>query len=411
MNMFLWYNGESKEKGGKTVSDYPNDQKQKQIETIYGTHPYRTRAKKGSKKKLVKVLSLILFACVISLGSIAAYVGITDRLDQSSEANSFRIQQNSTGNSDLMQTTSLPSTEMSTPAIVQKVSPSVVGITAQTPYGAGSGSGIISSEDGHIITNAHVVSGAISVTVTLMDETEYQATIQGIDEKTDLAVLKIDAKEVTPAEFGDSDELVQGEKAVVIGNPLGLTFAGSVTQGVISALGREINIEGKNMTFIQTDASINPGNSGGPLVNSRGQIIGITSAKISSNYTEGLGFAIPINEAVPIVEELVNLGYVSGRPLIGISGESVSTYMAFHYGLPQGVYVRYVDPSSGAAASGIQADDIITAINGTEIGSIEELNNIRDDYQAGDSVTLTIYRDGNLNDYKVVLGEANNSNG
>ena len=164
------------------------------------------------------------------------------------------------------------------------------------------------------------------------------------------------------------------------------------------------------MHYIQTDAAVNPGNSGGPLVNQAGLVVGVTSAKISSSYTEGLGFAIPINDAVPVIEELINNGYVSGRPIIGISGENVSAQVSALYRIPQGVYVRYIDPDSGAYLSGIQAGDVITALNGTEIKTISELNNQRDNYKAGDTVTLTVYRNGKTLDIDVVLGEATNDN-
>ena len=223
-------------------------------------------------------------------------------------------------------------------------------------------------------------------------------------------MIKIDATGLPAATIGDSDQLVQGESILVIGNPLGETLSGSTTQGIISALGREIEIEGKIMHYIQTDAAINPGNSGGALVNQAGQVVGVTSAKISDTSAEGLGFAIPINEAIPVIEDLINNGYVTGRPMIGISGENVSQQVSAIYGLPVGIYVRYVDPQSGAAAGGVQQGDVITALNGKEVQTLAELNNVRDEYKAGETVTLTVWRDGSELQLDVVLSEATASN-
>jgi serine protease Do len=300
--------------------------------------------------------------------------------------------------------------ELTTPQVIQNVLPSVVGVNVSTMMGEGSGSGIIFSQDGYIVTNQHVIDGAMSVKVKLSDATEYDATIVGQDARTDLAVIKIDATGLPAATIGDSDQLVQGESILVIGNPLGETLSGSTTQGIISALGREIEIEGKIMHYIQTDAAINPGNSGGALVNQAGQVVGVTSAKISDTSAEGLGFAIPINEAIPVIEDLINNGYVTGRPMIGISGENVSQQVSAIYGLPVGIYVRYVDPQSGAAAGGVQQGDVITALNGKEVQTLAELNNVRDEYKAGETVTLTVWRDGSELQLDVVLSEATASN-
>ena len=224
--------------------------------------------------------------------------------------------------------------ELTVPQIIAKARPSVVAISTVSGWSTGTGSGVIMTEDGTIMTNAHVVSGAQSITVRVMDGTEYEATLLGMDEKTDLAVIKIDATGLTPAEFGDSSSIVQGEIAVAIGNPLGLAFEGSVTQGIISAVSREIEVDGRTMTYIQTDAAINPGNSGGALVNGSGQVIGINSVKGSSSDVEGLGFAIPISVALPIAEQLTTYGYVTGRPSIGIGGEDVTDYMVYYYRIP-----------------------------------------------------------------------------
>lgn len=294
---------------------------------------------------------------------------------------------------------------MGLPDIYDKVSPSVVGVSCTLPRGTATGTGIIISEDGYIITNAHVIEDAVSVMIVDNELNEYTATVIGSDEQTDLAVLKIDATGLVACEFGSSKDLRIGELAVVIGNPLGFELYGTMTSGIISGLNRTINIGDKKMTLIQTNASINNGNSGGPLINSYGQIIGVTSAKVASIYGEGLGFAIPIDEAIPIINDLMKYGYVTGRPIIGISGEDINAITALYYRLPQGVCVRFVTPDSGAEAAGIKAGDIIIGANGQSITTMDELNAIKNNFSAGDTITLTIYRDNANMDVDIVLGE------
>ena len=395
--------------------DFADRERQRRLYNLYGAQSSRASSSPGSGKGpksplgrfLLKGCALVLCMCIVSVGSIAGYVAYTQGSLGAASNDDFQIEQVSGRSNDAATNVASSDGALSTPQIIQKVLPSVVGITTASYNGSSGGSGIVLTENGYIITNQHVIDGAQSITVTLSDGTEYPATVKGEDATTDLAVIQIEASGLTPAEFGDSDELVQGQTALVIGNPLGLTLAGSATEGIISALGREIEIDGKTMTFIQTDASINPGNSGGPLVDGNGNVIGITSAKIGSTYTEGLGFAIPINTAIPIVEELINNGYVTGRPLIGLTGEDVTAQISAYYNLPRGVYIRYIDPESGAADSGLRAGDIITAVNDQVITSMTELNNERDKYNAGDTITLTVYRDGKSMDFDVVLGEAN----
>lgn len=299
--------------------------------------------------------------------------------------------------------------------IAEKVGPSVVGIvnnqTYTTRYGGtyetegGSGSGIIISSDGYVITNSHVIEGASSVKVVLNSGEEYSAKLVGYDNKTDLAVLKIDATGLPAAELGKSSDLKVGELAVAIGNPLGLEFQGSVTAGVISALNRTVEVDGRQYTLVQTDAAINPGNSGGPLVNKYGQIIGINTVKISSSDTEGMGFAIPIDVALPVIEELIENGYVSGRPQIGISIRDISESMSRYYDLPVGIYVVSVSTGSGAEKAGIQPGDVIVKADGKTVTTSDELNDVRDTHKAGEQIKLTLVRDGKTMDINVTLGE------
>jgi serine protease Do len=299
-------------------------------------------------------------------------------------------------------------------AIAKKAGPAIVGIRmtiAGTRYNyfgvsndrVGEGSGIIISKDGYIMTNYHVVYGAdpkqgtasrTILEVFLPDGREAKAVFKGGDEKTDLAVIKIDLEDLPTAELGDSSKLEVGELAVAIGNPLGMEFAGSVTVGVISALNRTIEINDRTLNLIQTDAAINQGNSGGALLNSQGQVIGINSAKIAASGVEGLGFAIPINDAWPIVDQLIRYGYVRGRPYIGISGREISSVYASYYGISKGIYVIDIVEGSGADKAGIKRGDIIVAIAGKDVESIRDLDKIKEAYKPGDTVHVTIDRSG-----------------
>lgn len=293
--------------------------------------------------------------------------------------------------------------------VVQKVRPSVVGVITesfQTYSTSSTGSGIILSEDGYIVTNNHVVEGGDSIAVTLDDGETYAAELIGTDVKSDIAVLKIDAQNLPAAEFGDSSQVEVGEAAIAIGNPLGLN--GTVTAGIISAVDREIQVGSSNMVLLQTDASINPGNSGGALLNEYGQVIGVNSAKISSEDSEGLGFAIPSNTVGPIVEELIDRGYVSGRPLAGISGRNVSALTAAFYNIPQGILVDQVAPESDAAAKGLTAGDVIIGVDDIRVENISDACTLRDEHKAGDTMKLTFYRQGFTHEINIQLMEETN---
>lgn len=299
-----------------------------------------------------------------------------------------------------------PDGKLTVKEIAKKVRSSVVGVIAEGSANFNNssvGSGIIMSADGYIITNNHVIDSMNKITVVLDDSTNYTAYVVGTDSRTDLAVLKIDADNLPAASFGDSEKLEQGDLAVAIGNPAGIQLQNTVTTGVISAINRNIVVEDEEMTLIQTDASINPGNSGGPLVNEYGQVIGINTVKIGVSYYEGLGFAIPINTAKPIIDELISRGYVKGRPSIGINGTMLTEREATFYGLAKGMYVDYVHPNSDAYKKGLQAGDVITKMNGKDLSSTEEIKKIRDEHKAGDTITLTVFRQGKTLDLSVIL--------
>lgn len=299
--------------------------------------------------------------------------------------------------------------------IYKKVSPSVVSVIATTPNGASSGSGVIMSTDGYIITNDHVVSGAEQVTVQLSDGSQLEAEIIGTDEQTDLAVIKVTTdQELSAAEFGNSDDLEPGEYAYAIGSPGGVQFANTITGGRISAINRDVTINDRVMTLIQTDASINPGNSGGALINKYGQVVGITSAKLSSSAfsdttIEGMGFAIPINTAKEIVDELIANGYVAGRPSIGITGSNVESAD----GSIAGVQVYSIDSRASAASEGLQVGDVITAVDGTPTPTMDDVNSVKEDKKAGDKITLTVYRisSGKMLNITVTLMDAHDLEG
>lgn len=304
-----------------------------------------------------------------------------------------------------------------------KALPSIVGISisynvrafGMTQTAEASGSGVIISEDGYILTNNHVVSSsdsssyyqvseATGITVSLYNSDKtYSAKIVGTDEQTDLAIIKIDAEGLTAADIGDSDSVKVGEFVLAVGNPLGLKT--SVTSGIVSALGRDITSEdGTVYHVMQTDCAINSGNSGGALVNSNGQVIGINTLKLSGTGIEGVGFAIPINDTINVYKQLIENGKVS-RPYIGISGSDLSEKIAERYNLPVGIYVESISEDSNAKDSGLKKGDVITAINGNKVTTMQELNAIKNKLQIGDTVTLTVYRSGQNLEIKIKLTE------
>lgn len=287
--------------------------------------------------------------------------------------------------------------KLSDKEIIKKISPAVVGIECYafgnsfTP--SSSGSGIIMTADGYIVTNAHVVEDAAGITVVLENGDAYAAELIGADSDTDLAVLKIEASNLTYVEFGNSDELERGDRVIAIGNPGGTVLAGSTTGGMVSGLNRNINSSSPYSTsYIQVDAAINPGNSGGALVNEYGQVVGINSAKIAETDYEGIGFAIPINEALPIIQELMQYGHVTGRAALGIQGYMINEAVAAMRRMPVGFGIEAVDPSSDLASKNVVAGDIITYINDKQVTSYDVLANELAEFKPGDTVKLTIYR-------------------
>ena len=287
---------------------------------------------------------------------------------------------------------------------------SVVSITCTKRNGSSTGTGVIFSDQGYIVTNYHVIEDAWSVTVLLTDEREFEATLVGSDPASDLAVLYIEATSLSAAEFGDSTQLRVGDSVAAIGDPLGSEFRGTLTNGIVSAINRDVSVGGRTMTLIQTNAAINSGNSGGPLINCYGQIIGINTLKIGDNASyagvEGLGFAIPSATVKEVVDQLVSQGYVSGRPTLGIWGEGVSSFYQHYYRMPAGLYIGDIDPDSDAAAQGLVIGDILLSINDYRITSMEDLETVLFNLTPGETVTAIIYRYGTQYQVDLVLSEA-----
>ena len=271
------------------------------------------------------------------------------------------------------------------------------------------GSGIILSKDGLILTNTHVIENCDTASVTLFDNSSYAAALVGADSTSDIAVLKIDVSGLTPASFGDSAELAIGDKVAAIGNPLGETFRMTLTDGIISAIDRGISYNGHSMTLLQTNTAINEGNSGGALFNMYGQVIGVTNMNMMSSYSsiEGIGFAIPSSTIAAVADSLMQYGEVRGRTAIGITVGAIPENVTSHYDLPTGLYVSAVEEKSDAAAKGIQQGDIITAVNGSPASATSDILTVKNTLSVGDTITFTIWRDGETFDVDVTLVDEN----
>ena len=342
-------------------------------------------------------LSVTVTLLCLALAAIVALGGMVARLLAGAQA---RRPDASEAPPVSMQLHDLPETAdggLTTAEIAQRVSPSVVSIhiyEQDSLSPSAMGSGVVLTQDGYIITNAHVVEGASGINVLFEDGTEMNARVIGVDEKTDLAVIKVAGEGLVPAEFGDSSAIAVGERAVAIGNAAG-QFDGTVTQGVISGLDREVTVTlgGRDVTMslIQTDAAINPGNSGGPLVNMYGQVVGINSSKIITDGYEGMGFAIPVSKAQAIINELLSGGYVKGRTRLGIQGKDVSA-MQMMYGAPQGFVIMSIDSESAFSGTAAEDGDIITALDGEEVTGLSDISNLLLRYAPGDKVKITLYR-------------------
>ena len=388
--------------------------------------PPKKKKKFNGKRVARSAVALVLAA---AMGFAGGFVGakfggsgkvVIQQVAPSSTADS------ASGSDSSITAASSSGSSLTTEQVADLVSPSVVVITTEQVvysqwswYGqnqveSGAGSGVIISSDGYILTCAHVVDGASTITVTIGDK-DYTATLVGEDTTSDIAVIKIDADGLTPATVGNSDSLKVGQSVMAVGNPLG-ELGGTVTGGMISALNRSVTIQGSSsvntMSLIQMDASVSPGNSGGGLFNMNGELVGIVNAKSSSSDAEGLGFAIPINDAIKVAQELLENGYVTGRPYLGITYLAVTdAQTASQLGVnAYGVYVVEVVKGGPAEKAGLQAGDRIVSVDGTEIASKDDLGTLMQKHAAGDTLSITIARDGQMQTVNVTLSEKTASN-
>lgn len=380
---------------------------------------------KNSNRKQIATTVVASFVSAVVGGACAlgVYVGLNKepaKVLETSKTNTGSIVETSNPNLSQVSLTNYSDTAI---YVAQKALPSMVSISVEYDVNymgmkkavAGSGSGVILSEDGYILTNNHVISSADSssfyqvsdaksIKVKIYgDDTEYSAEIIGTDSQTDLAVLKIDKTGLTPAELGDSSSVQIGEFVLAIGNPYNLDY--SVTAGIISALNREMTVENTTYNVIQADCAINSGNSGGALVNSKGEVIGITTLKLAGDGIEGVSFAIPVNETVPIYKELIEKGKIS-RPFVGISGIDLDEATAIRNGLTKGIYVDSVVSGSGAEDAGIMAGDVIVSFDGKDVSTMDELNAIKNTKNIGDKIEIKLYRKSELKTFTITLKEA-----
>ncbi len=295
--------------------------------------------------------------------------------------------------------------------IYEKNIPSVVSISCGFSGGSSTGTGVILSKDGYIVTNCHVVEDAQRIDVLLSDGRTLQASLVGMDTVSDLAVLHVTAGDLIPAVLGDSTALRVGDVVVAIGDPLGIELRGTMTDGIVSAINRDVDVGGRTMSLIQTNAALNSGNSGGPLINCYGQVIGINTMKMgdsmSSAGVEGLGFAIPSTTVSDIVNQLIEKGYVSGRPYLGIEGETISSFYQFYYRLPQGLFITNIAPGSSAEKVDLEVGDILISLDGVSITSSHVLETLLYGYVPGDTIQAVVYRSGKQYRVTMTVGEAN----
>ena len=388
--------------------------------------PPKKKKKFNGKRVARSAVALVLAAAMgFAGGFVGAKFGGSGKVVIQQVAPSSTANSSDSADSSITAASSSGSS-LTTEQVADLVSPSVVVITTEQVvysqwswYGqnqveSGAGSGVIISSDGYILTCAHVVDGASNITVTINDK-DYTATLVGEDTTSDIAVIKIDADGLTPATVGDSDGLKVGQSVMAVGNPLG-ELGGTVTGGMISALNRSVTIQGTNstntMSLIQMDASVSPGNSGGGLFNMNGELVGIVNAKSSSSDAEGLGFAIPINDAIKVAQELLENGYVTGRPYLGITYLAVTdAQTAQQLGVnAYGVYIVDVTKGGPADQAGLKAGDRIVSVDGSEIAAKDDLGTLMQNHSAGDTLSITVARDGQMQTVNVTLGEKTASN-
>lgn len=409
------YNNQYSQYGGNAQYKWNYDDYQKALNEQKKSEEKPPKRRRGLKPLIVTISSIAAVAIIgFAIIGVSTFTGWNRSFNTSSTSNGANLVLNSQPTTSSQSVSS--GSEMTAEQVASKLTPSVVGVeiySLQSVEPTAEGSGIVMTSDGYIITNAHVIEGYQKIRIVMSNNKTYDnVQVVGQDTKTDLAVLKVNAVGLTAAVFGDSSQLKVGQSVIAIGNPGGLTLASSVTNGIISGLNRTVSST-KSMTYIQTNALINPGNSGGPLVNMYGQVVGINTAKIAETGYEGIGFAIPISTAKPIVDSIIKNGYVTGRVKVGISVYPLSNSQAKWYNYPSGLYVENIDSSSDAYSKGLHAKDIITKINNVSLAS-DDSNTVYNTfyseetkYKVGDTITLSVYRtdSGKTVDISVKLEE------
>ncbi len=414
-----------KDEETKSLEDIPCDEDESSIlspedsaKDVYSEkikNPAKSRKKLGERPFAIALLTAFLMTAIFGSGLYISKDYIKDYI-----LKDVVIQKDNDTSLDIPGAPASLSSgvELSTQKIAALVNPSIVGISNMS-YSPNSylnintlqsvGSGIIISTEGYIVTNNHVISNAKKIKVTLSTGDEVEAKLIGTDPTTDMAVIKIDPSglDITAATLGNSSSLQVGDTVLAIGNPLGLTFAGSVTHGIVSALNRKLDVDGSTYNLIQTDAAINSGNSGGALVNTKGEVIGINSVKVASDGVEGLGFAIPIDDVKDVIQDLIKSGYVKGRPSIGINIVEITPQIAYYYELPvnYGLFINSLIEGGSAEKAGLEIGDIIIAFNGEKVTSASDFIAKRNTFKAGDTITLSVNREGKEKDFKLILQE------
>ncbi len=406
--------------------DKRNDHYTDWDDSVYGTG--RTEPPKSRGGIIALMLILIIFLCgvitVLGILNIKLFTQLQHRAEEelsisviagetTAETMAVEADTVETMPPEITAETTSPMELQQSPASLDNVAPeggmplqdiyaqnidSVVSISCILPGGSSTGTGVIFSDTGYIVTNAHVVEDAMAISAQLTDGRILEASLVGSDEISDLAVLRIQAGDLREAQFGDSSQLRIGDTVVAIGDPLGVKFRGTYTNGIISGIDRDVDVDGRTMTLIQTNAALNSGNSGGPLINCYGQVIGINTMKIGaftdSAGVEGLGFAIPSATVKSIVDQIISQGYVSGRPTLGLEGDSLSTFYQHYYRMPAGLYITSVARGSDAYAKGVESGDLLLSVNDIRITSMEDLNSALFDLEVGQTVDAVIYRAG-----------------
>ncbi len=389
----------------KYQSDYSDEDLQLEIDDSAAESSQKIEKPKTTNFLVIAIFLLSILVVILIFYIVYSFknpgADILSMVSGSSQ-NSFSTDDHTKGQSEIkFEKQPEDDRALSAETIYEKVSPSVVGVVVYDTKAdiisdpISEGSGIVISEKGYVVTNSHVVGNSKqhNIKIVLNTNEEFSGKVIGYDSKTDIAVIKVDKTGLTPATFGDSDDVKVGAGALALGNPLGLNFASSLTRGIVSAVNRCSSGSANSLVkYIQTDAAINPGNSGGPLINAYGQVIGMNSSKIAVAHCEGMGFAIPSNTVKSVVDDIIDQGYVSGRVRLGLSGKMVSNYQAQIYNVPIGIIVSEISKDSNLTSSGVQTGDIITKINDVNVTSLDVFYAELYKHKPGDVIKLSIYR-------------------